>query len=274
MAEGSDDYEPPAAVKRILNEMDAVLRETERLIDRTPNLQYPQPPEQARDAGPDMGYTAEPKLVPGMHGYSRDLEEERERDPVKEVPVSPERAPEPRAPIPIRPPQKEVPQKEVPQKDPPPKEAAQKEKKGVSLEKTPESRVFTSNPSLPQQIMARKQEFLARGLIKEVLAAEKALEKDMSLKDRVKIQEKPGAPQVQLPALGPKPYDSPERREEVMRMMDANGVNLQLQAVRALVDLGNAAPPREAVANPPRQGTERTGQNRDPERSRGTERER
>lgn len=51
--------------------------------------EIPEKDTHAREQG-DAGYTAAPRLVPGMHGYQREFETERERDPIKRVPAAPE----------------------------------------------------------------------------------------------------------------------------------------------------------------------------------------
>lgn len=56
-------------------------------MGRGPEL--PDKADSARGQG-DAGYTAAPRLVPGMPGYRAELEVERERDPVTRIPAGPE----------------------------------------------------------------------------------------------------------------------------------------------------------------------------------------
>jgi hypothetical protein len=90
--------EPDDKLNRLLQHFDDSLKKTMDLIKKTPHLQRDQDRVQkvsleknvpVRDPG-DMGFTAEPRLVPGMKGYNRDLEQAREKDPIIKVAVEPE----------------------------------------------------------------------------------------------------------------------------------------------------------------------------------------
>lgn len=90
-----------SAFERIMDQMGKLARRgyEDRGTEMGRGPEAPAKDAPRREQG-DAGYTAAPRLVPGMPGYRKELEAERERDPVKRVPAGPELVRDAPAPVP------------------------------------------------------------------------------------------------------------------------------------------------------------------------------
>lgn len=68
----------------------------------------------------------------------------------------------------------------------------------------------------------------------------------------------------------PMRYDSAERRQAIAQHLERLGISPELQAVRMLVELGNATPPSDAVRRRPGEGGQQ-GRSRGDDQGRGQE---